>query len=731
MRFGSSLGEGREDWRAAGRVNNHEQGRERRNEYGHVEPGFHRGALSIRTLNGKLSDPLMLAWQLLLWCKAPMTRFAFLPFALLLIACAAEPAAEAEPAAAIEADKALAPVAFAEPTESEADLDSPVAPYVLARGAGPSRLSPDGKTIATRLSLTGTRQLYVMDAEADDPKATLKQLSFGSGITFFAFSPTGDLIFGSDNNGDERENYWLVSQSDGRWEDPRLVLPATEQGFRQFGGFTGDGQTIVFSSTERNGADFDIYSANVASGDARLVYEGVLGNYVNAVAPDGSTAIISETVGEDSDKLFLLDLETSQRTLLSDPEPRANHTDAGVEYSEDGNSIFLSTNRAEEFAALTHLSLPSDGNADGARVLSSVAVPDHDIDGFSLCGDRVLYTVNEDGFSQLNIMRDNEDAQTVPGLPRGVYGIDCAEDRALVRVTASNIPGNLYLIDLNGPIPRLVFASDYDGLDPASLILPESVRLEARDGVEIQGLLYLPETGAETGGETPPVVLIVHGGPTAQSRPSYNSTVQYLLSRGIAVFQPNVRGSTGFGRTYVTLDDRRKRLDSVRDLVDMLDYLEQDGRVDTSRAAVMGGSYGGYMVNAVLADYPEAFDAGVALFGVGDWVTALEVASPGLKASDIIEYGDITQPEWRAFYKEISPIAKADQIRVPVLYSHGAMDPRIDLHETEVMVRALRENGVRADYIRIPDEGHGWRKLKNRLYYERMQADFLKDVLGE
>jgi dipeptidyl aminopeptidase/acylaminoacyl peptidase len=133
----------------------------------------------------------------------------------------------------------------------------------------------------------------------------------------------------------------------------------------------------------------------------------------------------------------------------------------------------------------------------------------------------------------------------------------------------------------------------------------------------------------------------------------------------------------------------------------------------------------------VLADYPDAFDAGVALFGVGDWVTALEVASPGLKASDIIEYGDITDPAWRAFYEEISPIAKADNIRVPVLYSHGAMDPRIDVHETEVMVRALRDNGIRADYVLIPDEGHGWRKLSNRLYYERVQADFLEEVLGE
>lgn len=137
------------------------------------------------------------------------------------------------------------------------------------------------------------------------------------------------------------------------------------------------------------------------------------------------------------------------------------------------------------------------------------------------------------------------------------------------------------------------------------------------------------------------------------------------------------------------------------------------------------------MVNAVLADYPEAFVAGVSPFGVGNWITALEIASPGLKVSDRIENGDIGDDCWREFHGEISPAFRADQVRVPVLYAHGVNDPRIEISETEMMVQALRKNGVRADFIRIPDEGHGWRKLSNRLYYFRKQAKFLKDVLGE
>jgi dipeptidyl aminopeptidase/acylaminoacyl peptidase len=253
--------------------------------------------------------------------------------------------------------------------------------------------------------------------------------------------------------------------------------------------------------------------------------------------------------------------------------------------------------------------------------------------------------------------------------------------------------------------------------------------LTARDGVELQGLLYVPDARSRRREGPPPVLFMVHGGPTGQYEASFQPLAQYHVDRGVAVFGPNVRGSIGLGRTYSTLDDRERRLDSVRDLVDMLEFLRTDGRVDASRAAVVGGSYGGYMVNAVLASYPETFDTGIAMFGVGDWVKALEIATPALKASDRIEYGDITEPRWREFYREISPLRFADRIDVPVLYSHGVMDPVVDIGETETMVRTLRANGIEAPFIRIPDEGHGWRKLDNRLFYFRRQAEFVERQL--
>lgn len=594
-----------------------------------------------------------------------------------------------------------------------------IARYLLASGASGAQVSPDGETLAFSWSVTGERQLWVMDAAGGQPR----RLTFGSGVTFFRWLPDGSgLVYGADNDGNEQPAFYSVSL-DGLSEG--VVLPAAQGGFRVFGDFAGEG-AFVYASTERNGLDFDIWRATL-TGDAELIFEGTFAYYARSASPAGDRVILTESVGEDSDNLYILDLTTGVIEPLSTPEPRANHGDAGFEWAPDGSGFYYATNRGREFAALEFYDL----EAGESRV---IAEADADIDQIELCGpnQRYLYwTENRDGFHRLRARDLGIDGDKRTGtLPEGVYSLSCAENSTHMAVTVNgwSTPGDIYVMDVSSGATRHAFVSNLAGLDPERLIRPESVRIIARDGVELQGLLYVPDA-ASRGGAPAPVVFDVHGGPTAQSMATWEPSMQYLLDRGIAVFQPNVRGSTGFGRTYVTLDDRENRLDSVRDLVDMVDALEDDPRIDASRAAVRGGSYGGYMVNAVLAEFPGVFDAGVSLFGVADWVTALEVASPALKAADRIEYGDITEQRWLDFYTETSPIRRADRINVPVLYSHGVMDPRIDIYETEVMVTTLRENGVRADFIRIPDEGHGWRKLDNQLFYFRREAAFLEEML--
>ncbi|MEM7702825.1 MAG: S9 family peptidase [Pseudomonadota bacterium] len=600
-----------------------------------------------------------------------------------------------------------------------------IARYLLATGAGAANLSPDAQTIAFSWDVTGQSELWVMSASGGQPK----QITFQTGVSAPIWTPDGSrLFYSADRDGNEQPGYFALSP-DGMNESE--ILPAQRGDFRSFGDFAADG-SFIYASTARGEGIFDIYRGTL-EGETELIFESTLGHYARSISPDGKYALITETVGEDGDNLYLLDLNTREVKTISKPQvdERADHSMGGFEWMPNSSGFYFSTNRDREFGTLSFYRLAGGSFERVFETTSDVA--DLELCGPGEGGSYLFWTENKDGFDTLRGWHTVEKRPIeMPQLPEGKYSLDCEGTEApklLASVNGWRTPGELWMIDVATGAAEKVFAGNLAGLDPERLVRPQVVRMPARDGVELQGLLYLPP-GAGTGDEAPPVLFGVHGGPSGQSQAYFNAGAQYHVGRGVAVFQPNVRGSTGLGRTYSTLDDREKRLDSVRDLVDMLDYLGDQGLVDKSRAAVVGGSYGGYMVNAVLAEYPGVFKAGVSLFGVADWITALEIASPALKASDRIEYGDITEEKWREFYRVNSPIRKADQITVPVLYSHGVQDPRIDIYETEVMVKTLRANGVPAPFIRIPDEGHGWRKLSNQLYYFRKQAEFLEEQFG-
>ena len=597
-----------------------------------------------------------------------------------------------------------------------------IARYLLAGGAMQAQLSPDGATVAFLRDITGLPEIWTVPAAGGQPR----QVTFGSGIDNFRWTPDSSrLLYSADRDGNEQPGYFAIT-ADGQVES--AVLPAATGDFRIFGDFAADG-SFVYSSTARNGTDFDIYRATLAGGSERIL-DGRFSFAAPSLSPDGKWAVVVEAIGEDADNLYLLEVATGALTPLSTPEPRASHSLGGFAWDSDGSGFLFSSNAGREFAALSRYDLASRE----IKVLREAAA---DIANVTVCGagDRYLaWTVETDGFSALQVLdRDTGTTLSVPALPEGRYEVQCEGDpaRLMVAINGWRTPGDVWIIDPTSGAARPVFEGTLAGIDPESLVRPEVVRYPARDGVMLQGLLYRPTEEAAHNGESepPPVLFVVHGGPSGQSTAGFNPVAQYHVNRGVAVFEPNVRGSTGLGRSYSALDDREKRLDSVRDLVDLKAALSDAGLIDGSRAAVAGGSYGGYMVNAVLAAYPDAFRAGVSMYGVADWVTALEVASPGLKASDRVEYGDIADPRWRAFYEANSPVRQAGQIKVPVLYSHGVMDPRIDIAESETMVRTLRERGIDAPFIRIPDEGHGWRKLPNQLFYYRRQAEFIEQHL--
>lgn len=589
--------------------------------------------------------------------------------------------------------------------------------FLMAEGASAAALSPDGDRLAFRWAVSGEPQLWVTDSAGGWPR----QLTFGSGITFFEWLPNGEgLLLGRDTEGNEREGYFLLS-ADGRHE--RVVLPLSGA-FRQFGMVSDDGRNILYSSTERNGRDFDIYMANVKTGESRRIFEGEFGFFPVAWQPGGKLVLVSETRGEDGNDLHTLDVGTGEMKPLFQPEVSAAFTD--FEWLPDGSGFYLATNVDREFMALAFYSL-SDGE------MTFLETPEQDVESVELSGDgRYLsWATNGDGYSVLHAMdRSTGERLATPELPPGAYSTGFARNAPLlgIRVNGPATPGDVFTWNIESGELTHPVESSLAGLDPAQFAVPKSLSYTARDGVELHGLLYLPDPKKFTGKR--PLVVQVHGGPTAQSRPVFRQVEQYLVNQGIAVFAVNVRGSTGYGKTYARLDNQEKRLDSVRDLVDTVEFLGGHVSLDTGRAAVMGGSYGGYMVNAVLGSYPGVFAAGVSYVGVSDWVRALQEASPGLKASDRIEYGDIREERWQDFYAENSPINNAGKIDVPLLVSHGANDPRDPVTESDRIVQEVRKNGNEVTYLRFPDEGHSVRKRANRVALYRQVADFLERNLG-
>jgi dipeptidyl aminopeptidase/acylaminoacyl peptidase len=589
--------------------------------------------------------------------------------------------------------------------------------FLNVRTAGAPSLSPDGGRVAFRTSITGQPQLWVVDARGGWPA----QLTFGEAVTFHAWSPAGDwILYGTDRGGNEREGYYLISP-DGTVERELL---APSDAFRVFGGFSPDGARIAYSTSERNGRDFDVHVLDLSSGQDREVFRGTFGFYVAAWRPDGKALILLETRGEDAADVHLLDLDTGAARVLFRPEEPARFQ--GFAWKPDGSGFYVATNLDRDFLGLAFCDV-----AQGA--LSFIETPAHDVEGVALTRDGryLAWTTNEGGYTVVH-GRDLASGEPLaaPALPPGVASLEVAHAAPVVAVDSGGpqVPGDIWIWNLaSGDVQRAT-RSATAGLDLGRMVVPTHHDFAARDGVMLHGLLYLPPGTAA--GAKPPVLMSVHGGPTGQARPRFQAVHQYLLTRGIAIFDFNFRGSTGYGKTFARLDDGRLRPDAVRDLEDALAWLAADGRVDAARAAIMGGSYGGYLTNAALVTYPDRFRAGVSIVGVSNWITALEGAAPALKASDRLEYGDIDDPDDREFFRQLSPLTHVDRMRAPLMVMHGANDPRDPVSESDQFVGAIRARGVEVEYLRFPDEGHGIRKLENRIIAYRRVARFLEKHLG-
>lgn len=586
-----------------------------------------------------------------------------------------------------------------------------IARYLLVQGATAFHLSPDGRTVAYLSRVTGAPQLWTVDAAGGWPR----QLTYGEGVDEFRWLPDGTgLLYAADSGGDERLGFVAVS-ADGARE--RVVLPRAEA-FQSFGDFAADGRRFAFTSTARNGRDFDVYVAGLDGSAPRRVRE--MRGAVTPVAwrPGTSEVLVREARGEDGADLHLLNVDTGAIRTLLRPTEAAEHADPV--WLPDGSGFYLVSDQGRDRKGLAFYDM-----AQGR--LRFVGAPEGEVEQVRLSGDGrwLAWLVNVGGFHSLQVLDRRSNARRpAPELPAGALEIDFARAAPVlgVRVSGAKAVGEVHVWNVEtGAVARPV-RTQWAGLDPAATVTPELLSFKARDGVTLTGLYYRPRGTAAA----PPLLLRLHGGPSSQASPGWLPEIQYFAARGIAVFDLNYRGSTGFGKAFARLNDKRLRPNEVNDLVDAVAWLRATGRADPKRAAVTGRSYGGYLTNAVVGAHPELFVAAVSQVGVSDWVQALETASPALKASDRVEFGNIDDPADRAFFASISPINNAGRIRTSLLVQHGANDPRDPVAESDRFVQAVRGAGGEVVYVRFPDEGHQIAKLENQVHFFRRMAAFLE-----
>ncbi len=607
--------------------------------------------------------------------------------------------------------------------------------YLNIRSAGSPTLSPDGERVAFLTNITGTSQVWMVPASGGWPA----QMTFYEDtVGFLSWSPDGSgLIFGKAKGGDENAQlYWM--SPDGAEIKALTWDPKVRHGF---GGWSHDGKKIAYSSNKRHRDYFDVYVMETATGREELVYQQDGSNNPVAWSFDDKKIIVShanEQLSLDND-LYLLDLQTKQATHLTPHEGSAQF--GSVRFAPDGNSIFFGTNDKREFYSLAQMDLAS-------KRVDILDNTEWDLSGIEISpeGGALAYTINRDGFSELYIRRLDTNGKPLitaigpkeapiklPG--KGIVGAleftndksreASRESKLAFTFNGSRHSGDIWLYDMKTRALSQVTQSSMAGIPQSTFVEPELIRYKSFDGREIPAWYYRPQSanGSGSNGRGLPVIVNVHGGPEGQAQPGFSGINQYFLSRGYAVLAPNVRGSTGYGKTFTHLDDVSKREDSVKDLAAAVEWLKANGGADPKRIAVMGGSYGGYMTLAAITLYPDLWAAAVDTVGIANFESFLKNTSGYRRKLREVEYGTLERD--LEFLKSISPLYKVDRIKAPLMVIHGKNDPRVPYTEAEQIVEALRKRNAPVDYKLFDDEGHGVAKLSNRLIVYPLMADFL------
>jgi len=489
------------------------------------------------------------------------------------------------------------------------------------------------------------------------------------------------------------------------------------------------GDKYSYFSTKRNGTDWDIYVADKSNPEnAEMVLsEGGAWGAVDW-SPDDKSLLVGKYISANESYYYLLDVKSKSLTQINPSTEKIAY--GGALFSKDGKGIFITSDQKSEFQRLRYYDLQTK------KLTSLTDDINWDVESMTISDDgkNLAFTVNEDGMSKLYLLDAKEmKYMKAPGIPVGqVYGLSFhpdGEKLAMVLNTPQS-SGDVYVMNLSDYSLQRWTYSETGGLNTSKFAIPELIHYPTFDEVDekarmIPSFIYKPK------GDGPhPVVIDIHGGPEGQAQPYFNPIVQYYVNEmGIAVIEPNVRGSSGYGKSYLLLDNGFKREESVKDIGKLLDWIEKQPYLDANRVAVTGGSYGGYMVLSSMFNYNDRIKCGVDIVGISNFVTFLENTQDYRRDLRRVEYGDERDPQMKEFLNNISPTTNAHKITKPLFVVQGLNDPRVPASEAEQIVEIVRKNDGQVWYLLAKDEGHGFRKKTNRDFYIWSEVLFLEEYL--
>jgi dipeptidyl aminopeptidase/acylaminoacyl peptidase len=585
-------------------------------------------------------------------------------------------------------------------------------------GQASDAFSHDGKSILISSDETGTFNAYWLPV-AGGPVIPLTRSITNATYGVSAFPKDGRVLVSSDGGGDELTHLYVRSP-DGTLKD---ITPG-EKLKAKFVGWQKDGSTFFVATNERDAAAFDLYAYDAATLQRRLVFKNEGGFQPGPVSADGLTLGLTKKLSSANSDVYIAELGTGSTPKLISPHT-GNVAYQLSEFTPDSRKlIFMSDEGGEWARAYTH-DLATGQRQELVRGDWDVALT-----SFSPSGRYRVSALNADASTVLTILDTRTGRPlTLSGVPTGDLGSVrfSADERSVAFTVASDTsPRDVFVADTStGKAQRLTTALN-SAIREADLVEASVVRVPAEGGVAVPGILYRPK-GTSAAAKAPAIVL-VHGGPGGQSRRGYSAMIQHLVNHGYAVLAANNRGSSGYGKTFYHMDDKRHGEADLRDIVASGDWLRKQDWVAPAQVAVMGGSYGGYMTAAALTFYPDAFAAGVDIFGVTNWQRTLKSIPAWWGANRTALFDEMGDPATdEARHRKISPLFHAARITKPMLVVQGANDPRVLKVESDELVAAVRKNKVPVEYIVFPNEGHGFTSRANRITAQDAYLKFLDE----